>query len=1500
MSKRKGGNPRRKDNDFDRNGRLLVPRDSVVTSGSSSSPARQLFDPRSDNPIAFNKQQQPKNEDDPDVTERRVHTRQQAVKSFSSVRSMPSSSSESELDAPSRRPPPPSGRRLWSADGPSLTQTSSSSSLQKPERLSNTTKPAPASAATKPITSSKKPPPPPNAGRKKENRSTIQDSNSSNAPLPEEEQDPAKEAKRKQLKALIASLKSIEAKLEQVAITSRSLPCFSESNDMAQQAAVSHDRRRRSSSSSSSRDVTATASGDRKVDFQEQQPVIVEQDIVDADSIWREKISLHLALGEKYLEMLTCDLEYAEKKGLESLCWKRAVYSLVDQFRKALRKSASDIAALNAAAAAAAAASSTDIPSKTQSALAAMLFDEDDDGDDSSSDNNMTEIPVIHEGGGMTFIKVEKPKPEETKLNEHRLHLKQARMMLTLFLHYLELADDFYRKLSLFLKSVDDDSTSDMDAYLNLWRRTRKYKWYTCIPLRGDIARYRWAYTPEQDDDFAQLPLEQQQQQQQQQHDDEKPITTWTKQEAFYQAWQFYSIGTWLMPAKGNLYFNLSLLLQQPPHLHTQGQDFHKLYFSTRSLMVRRNGFLNARESMLALFEGNRRWVHKHIESGGGGGGGNKHGSSLKSSSKSTTRRTKGGGPKMNMAMDKNITIPALFVRLHGMLFTKIGLDEFPRIKRAFFETLFEINHTQPKQEDGFDRPIVLDTQASKPVLHDPKTLSASHLFWLETVIVCLSSLYTYDFANAKFTKLLASNAAKRFHLQTSNEQVYQSLAEDMGDSVLFAHEVDLTCQIAVELLRRYLDPLLPSPSVPQLPALPPVALSFSENEPILFGPVLDENGARIHTTSSGQKQQQQQQQQQEQPDAETDAFAWLVYIEILLHWMVLNGVCIRSKDQVSLWETIVGDIGYDFIFPQGKRLTAANENRTSKISPAFWPLLLQFLNKLLSELPTEEKYDMVNKHLLDNDDPDPSTAAAAAIDKTSSVLEYEFTKNILAILGKEPDLPEESLLRGLGWVDEIHGRFLRLEPDGTSTKPAHSDTNTISRRKLKILDYGFMLVKHLDDILYYDPVEEVFTVAKSVEERAVAMANELTHHAQTLEHSAAQDLYDDVQNDASLLGATTIAEMDDDVLLSSETDLDEQNEGDDFMTQLKKRREQLQSIVVSSEAEERFGYRRLPARVKEREARLNYLRECIIPGKTILVLDTNCFIGHLDLVKKLFKCQKWSIIVPLVVVTELDGLRTNTHRLGVMAQQGIELLQTTLAAKPKQSTSLRIQTSHNNFMNDISIRSEQFVFGESDKNLDDLILSTCLWWVAQQQQQPHATTTTSTEKAVPVCLVTGDRNLSVKARARDVEILFLPDTKAPNTDRKAEVEAASTDHGWTTIDVDLNTDEMNPEEAIEDLDRKIKDVKKELRSIHMYAGKTYSQEAKEVTGKKAAQDTAWLKKHRDVFSTSDNAIRQLNVNDIPKFQLREQTLHFPGKPVFNTVDHFITKFEKIIKASGN
>lgn len=118
-------------------------------------------------------------------------------------------------------------------------------------------------------------------------------------------------------------------------------------------------------------------------------------------------------------------------------------------------------------------------------------------------------------------------------------------------------------------------------------------------------------------------------------------------------------------------------------------------------------------------------------------------------------------------------------------------------------------------------------------------------------------------------------------------------------------------------------------------------------------------------------------------------------------------------------------------------------------------------------------------------------------------------------------------------------------------------------------------------------------------------------------------------------------------------------------------------------------------------------------------------------------------------MVTELDGLKGNAPPLGGIAGEALRFIEEKLATKQQRNNSIRIQTSHNNFMHDISIRSEQFIFGKTDKNLDDLVLSACLWWAQQPERDEHA-------QHARVCLITGDRNLSVKARARDIEVMSV------------------------------------------------------------------------------------------------------------------------------------------------
>lgn len=166
-----------------------------------------------------------------------------------------------------------------------------------------------------------------------------------------------------------------------------------------------------------------------------------------------------------------------------------------------------------------------------------------------------------------------------------------------------------------------------------------------------------------------------------------------------------------------------------------------------------------------------------------------------------------------------------------------------------------------------------------------------------------------------------------------------------------------------------------------------------------------------------------------------------------------------------------------------------------------------------------------------------------------------------------------------------------------------------------------------MQGLIWYDPVQEAFTVVNALQEKMDQV------YAVQQEGEAVQETdRTDKSEEQSNLEATLL-EMDDAVLLSNDTDIveEEEEESDDMLTQLKKRREQLQLMLTAAAKENPHGYRQLPSRQKEREARLNYLRDRVVPGQTVLVLDTNCFIGHFEHIKRLIMSNKWLIVVPLV-----------------------------------------------------------------------------------------------------------------------------------------------------------------------------------------------------------------------------------------------------------------------------
>ncbi|KAG0178760.1 hypothetical protein DFQ28_003803 [Apophysomyces sp. BC1034] len=1044
-----------------------------------------------------------------------------------------------------------------------------------------------------------------------------------------------KDLHKKKIKAVLADLQAIESKIAEVTANAKSLAFFHDATAHTDDLPANMRYREGGQYLARNRPTGNNAS-----------VMLTDADLQLASEVWRKKIDLHIQLAGKYMELIRLDYAFAEKKSLENLCWKRAVYSLVEQFRHAIRTRSKKSAA-------------------------------DDDQDDADAED--VEIPVVTDTG-MTLVKFSANEDEGQDIAS-----KEVEMLKEHFGDFLDKADEFYRQLAVMLRGLDelgyDDSTrfmEDVEQHLQEWRRTKRLKWYKCVPNRGDIARYRWLYLfgTGYDSDG----------------DDEEQLSV--VKQAHAEAWKWYTLGTWLMPATGKLYFHLSLLR----HNHSGRKEahvldeMHKLYYSMRSLIVRRNGFLNAREGMIVLFENNRRWVKKYLES-----------------VQQNQRKISKVRRKEQKRLDKEIEQPVkddgalvgLFIRLHGMMFTKIELDQFAQIKRRFFEMLFP-------SKNGL--PAALESEHPKAT--SSENLSGAHMFWFEAAILCISSLYSYDYSSSKLFKLMTCNNKRLFSeaeipeeegkalngisdVQLEEEaEGYNMLLGDLKESILFAYDMDLMCQIAIELFRRYDNTDLPAPATPKLPELYETPMSLQENAVFLF-----------ETRQKGVLPTQ--------PSTNCDEESWLIYIELLLQWMTLSGICLRSNKD-SLWEMLVGNVAADL---------TGNTEQSSMISPAFWPLLLDFLNKLLQSLPEELKYELIDYHLLDEDD--------------SSNSEVTYARLISKALGNRPELPEERHLRGVGWIDDATGKILKLIPHVMVKRPdilLTSDKTTC--RKAKVLDYGFILAKQMKGLIYYDPVQETFSVAKDVQEN-------MSQFNTTEDDSAHEtENLDDLEDKSNL--AATLLEMDDAVLLSNDTDaVDEEEEGDDMLTQLKKRREQLQLMLTAAAKENPHGYRQLPSRMKEREARLNYLRDRVVPGQTVLVLDTNCFIGHLDHIKRLIASAKWLIVVPLVVITELDGLCGNSPPLGTVAKDGLGLVEQTLALK-QRNNALRIQTSHNNFMYDISIRSEQFIFGETDKNLDDLVLSACLWWTKQSE---HG-------KIASVCLVTGDRNLSVKARARDVEVV--------------------------------------------------------------------------------------------------------------------------------------------------
>ncbi|MCO5585391.1 hypothetical protein L7F22_039324 [Adiantum nelumboides] len=206
-----------------------------------------------------------------------------------------------------------------------------------------------------------------------------------------------------------------------------------------------------------------------------------------------------------------------------------------------------------------------------------------------------------------------------------------------------------------------------------------------------------------------------------------------------------------------------------------------------------------------------------------------------------------------------------------------------------------------------------------------------------------------------------------------------------------------------------------------------------------------------------------------------------------------------------------------------------------------------------------------------------------------------------------------------------------------------------------------------------------------------------------------------------------------------------------------------------------------------------------IVPGYTTLLLDTNVMLTPTDILSQLIKSKRWMVIIPLSVVTELDGLKRREGDVGKRAQDAIKFLETKVKT---HSTNFKVQTSRGNYLTDLRFRTEDIDFtankqfeGENEDSLpeaqtqndssegnedgkfamarsvDDVILR-CLSWqsgahfrnrlllLCSNDEERAKREAEIAKKIVPsvarAVLVTLDRNLRIKARFRSLSAIGL------------------------------------------------------------------------------------------------------------------------------------------------
>ncbi|KAG0273360.1 hypothetical protein BGZ95_010818 [Linnemannia exigua] len=839
------------------------------------------------------------------------------------------------------------------------------------------------------------------------------------------------------------------------------------------------------------------------------------------------------------------------------------------------------------------------------------------------------------------------------------------------FAEFIGVAQEFYAALKTTLQLLEAKHATPNGG---LARTVHVPRWYRCVGILGDLARYRWLHKLNSDDPSL-------------------PPTDW-----LVVARRYYREAIDLGPGNGKMYNQLALL--------SGCRGLESLYYYSKSLTVR-SSFVNARETLMSFFSSNEQ-IQTLMHS--------KQTSKARQAALATTTRRDCEGS---------------FLLLHAMLFEKINLDNFDKRHRTF-----------TKQLRVLHQPLFPDTSTDQSLAVTERW----DVFYFMLAVVNIAAVYEFNWSASVLAKANTAFGQLRDHLATVATLPYSSkmLLSTMEQS-----------------MQRYLT-------------------SVGDTQ-------------RKVAVSSLEEQQ-----------------GWLVYCHTILVWMAGRPLG-SGGDMLNNW------------------LALANHETL----PGFWTTLVQFMNYHWNELSPFEQSDML------------SALSEEISDQGSKDQHRGVTDNISFQLSLPP-LGQEWELRGLAWLPTSRyssAMFKGSQPvlddadlnGGSFWKQEPPKSERLSKR---LVELSLIAAMHME-VIEFDFCENAFKLNAEY----AAQAEEAGLQA----GSAEDDMTDDNFLSSSHASLSQDSGLEDEPTLNltfSDMGIFDGHSPNADILELKSKRDQLKSLLSDNRRAvgpgspktygSRGGLQDGGGPGRRNKGGRGYVdrkisnvgaassRALQVAENSILVIDTNCLVSDWTAIQRVVSADRWTVIIPLAVITELDGLKNNPAPLGPAAAAALDYLEGCLAMRPKPRR-LKIQTSRGNYMNDLSFRVESFNYekqapqqqqqpqqqhqrsnyqrhkravsggavgsgGSHDErdqddeggsegdyyyyddrdeeimrnhNVDDFILGLCLW---HQENGPSSSSsslsplTSASSSAGGIYLVTYDRNLRVKARARSVQVLGKDD----------------------------------------------------------------------------------------------------------------------------------------------